>query len=180
MFPFEIVPQRDVNVVDTVSLHLHANVGVGADAGINAILFIEFSIVFAAHKGDGGTPDVALLIELRARQHMDDRADFVVITVWTLANGFELAFHEIQTLGSDFFVDARIVFVGQHVFIFRTAAQKMTLGGFAHMMIFAMQGKVVPAWAADDDPITVHDWVQAEAIDGVTEHELQVFVGIKA
>ena len=180
MFPFEIVPQRDVDIVDAVSLHLHANVGVGADAGIDAILFIEFSIVFAAHKGDGGTPDVALLIELRARQHMDDRADFVVITVWTLANGFELAFHEIQTLGSDFFVDARIVFVGQHVFIFRAAAQKMALSGFAHMMVFAMQGKVVPAWAADDDPITVHDWVQAEAIDGVTEHELQVFVGIKA
>ena len=86
----------------------------------------------------------------------------------------------MQALGGDALVDVGIVFVHEDVFVFGTAAQKAALGGGAHVVKFAVQGKIVPAWAADDDPFAVNDGMQAEAVERMAEHELEVFVSVEA
>ena len=37
VFPFEIMPQRHVDITDAAGLHLHADVGVGADAEVDVV-----------------------------------------------------------------------------------------------------------------------------------------------
>lgn len=180
MFPFEIMAEGDVDVVDAACLQFHADVGMGADAGVDVVFFVEFGVIPAAHEGDGGAPDVALFIEFRARQHVDDGADLVAVAGRALPDDLELTLHEAQALRGDLFVDVRVVFLGEHVLIFRAAPQKTALGGGGHDVKLAVQGKIVPAWAPDDDPVAVHDGVQAEAVEGMAEHEFHVLVGVKA
>ena len=178
VLPFEIMTKGDVDIVDTACFQFHADVGMGADAGVDVVFFVKFGVIPAAHEGDGGAPDVALFIEFRAWQHVDDGADLVAIAGRALPDDLELTLHEAQALRGDLFVDVRVVFLGEHVLIFRAAAQEAAFGGRGHDVELAVQGKIIPAWPADDDPIAVHDGMQAEAVKGMAEHEFHVLVGL--